>query len=748
MDLASTSPQSSLATSSPADPCPIDINAKPAELVSTKRKYDAFGETFKHDKVENEKKVIGRPKNAWSSSRSRKLVRLYLMTSLNVDEIVEVLRTEDFMPCKRDVQKQLQSLLQTRPSKIRSRGVMTKVRHQVLRDCRALNAGGPLQVFPEPGSTANCDPNVHQAEGQMPTKPETSFISSDFHPPDLTTSSTMTNIREEFPFLIPLVSANGLLLRSDLLLRQPFRASILSTDNLRKRLAPKTESFIGDVISVLQNYTISESTYIPRTVDSQRSWTASFSSSSLDIYSRNIRLHTQAPFISQEKVLLEHGLLLPGRLRDFEPVHPNRTSIWGRAKESIETSNFAPRDSVSTFIGVSGNQSIKSSHDDSFGHNALHIAAASGQRSKYLLNLIDRGIDFRARNSAGETFLHLVKNIASGDFVYLDALLLRLQLEGFDFSCRDDHGQTPLHNLTRQWLDKEAFCGIAKTLLSYEIDLPRSRDNLGRTILGQMIDVGLEIRALQMLQEQDRSRDSAENNKIQAQENETGHSHYDAHKGSVSNYGTPTLFEPQGDIQLYEIHADLLRTILRANTSPHYEDDQGRNGLHCLAAVCLTLPIPYPLPSSKSNEQTRREAYLSDLLAAGVDPDNCDNAGNTPLMAFITHNQDHDATTVKILSRLHDAGVNLNRRDRAGQTPLHLSVSLGRTAVTSFLLAQGANVHARDSKGRSIIALGMAKSRKALSDAKLYAQIMMCISFVVDAAGVSAPTILQEWALK
>jgi hypothetical protein len=42
------------------------------------------------------RKVIGRPKNGWTASRRRKLVRLYLMTNLEVDEIAKVLRTDNF----------------------------------------------------------------------------------------------------------------------------------------------------------------------------------------------------------------------------------------------------------------------------------------------------------------------------------------------------------------------------------------------------------------------------------------------------------------------------------------------------------------------------------------------------------------------------------------------------------------------------------------------------------------------------
>lgn len=44
------------------------------------------------------RKPTGRPKNGWTPSRRRKLVRLYLMTELNVDELAATLRTDRFKP--------------------------------------------------------------------------------------------------------------------------------------------------------------------------------------------------------------------------------------------------------------------------------------------------------------------------------------------------------------------------------------------------------------------------------------------------------------------------------------------------------------------------------------------------------------------------------------------------------------------------------------------------------------------------
>ncbi|KAE9377549.1 ankyrin [Stipitochalara longipes BDJ] len=54
----------------------------------------------------------GRPKNAWTSTRLRKLIRLHELSNTKVELIPEILMREDgFRPCLRDVQKQLAAIL-------------------------------------------------------------------------------------------------------------------------------------------------------------------------------------------------------------------------------------------------------------------------------------------------------------------------------------------------------------------------------------------------------------------------------------------------------------------------------------------------------------------------------------------------------------------------------------------------------------------------------------------------------------
>jgi hypothetical protein len=68
----------------------------PSRLECQNRKSSVVehGSTHIHKRA----KRMGRPRNHWTPTRVRKLVRLYLLTSLDVCEIGSVLRADDFQP--------------------------------------------------------------------------------------------------------------------------------------------------------------------------------------------------------------------------------------------------------------------------------------------------------------------------------------------------------------------------------------------------------------------------------------------------------------------------------------------------------------------------------------------------------------------------------------------------------------------------------------------------------------------------
>jgi hypothetical protein len=55
-------------------------------------------DTIKGDGKHKPIRQKGRPPNGWTSRSLRKLIRLYLLTDLELDSIIDRLRTEDFQP--------------------------------------------------------------------------------------------------------------------------------------------------------------------------------------------------------------------------------------------------------------------------------------------------------------------------------------------------------------------------------------------------------------------------------------------------------------------------------------------------------------------------------------------------------------------------------------------------------------------------------------------------------------------------
>jgi hypothetical protein len=78
-----------------SEACSTSANANSA---SSKRKCSNHVQHTRDGGGNKKRKTIGRPKNDWTPSRSRKLVRLYLMTDLSIEEIIRVLRTRGFAP--------------------------------------------------------------------------------------------------------------------------------------------------------------------------------------------------------------------------------------------------------------------------------------------------------------------------------------------------------------------------------------------------------------------------------------------------------------------------------------------------------------------------------------------------------------------------------------------------------------------------------------------------------------------------
>lgn len=410
---------------------------------------------------------------------------------------------------------------------------------------------------------------------------------------------------------------------------------------------------------------------------------------------------------------------------------------------------------------------------DTFGNSTLHISATMLAPPSYLVTLIKMGANVNSVNSAGQTFLHLVKPEfldCSDDFC---SLLKILATSGFNFRQHDHLGQSPLHILLRPWVSADVLQSIITTLDSLLIHkhLSTSRDCFGYTVVGQMnlqettssarIDSTQVDQAILSLacETENRIVDPKEL-QLPRKKNWWRNSH-DEHEHSARNYENHPCINNVEDLLQHEQHVDYWRTIVAAKHIPSVEDVNGRNALHCLAEASLVSPDT-PLPSSLlSQVRTLKDSFLTDtdndrqgylkcLIKAGVDVNNYDNNGNTPLMAFVssTRQPESDESHTEILRLLLKAGSDIDRRNRLGETALHIAIKLGRRAATGLLLASGANIHARTASGLGVLELGQKYCTENKEDENLFGQIMVCMSLAASFGAVSQPTILDEWGLE
>jgi len=408
---------------------------------------------------------------------------------------------------------------------------------------------------------------------------------------------------------------------------------------------------------------------------------------------------------------------------------------------------------------------------DTFGNSIIHIAASLLAPPSYLISLINMGADVNSLNNAGQTFLHLIKPEVLEHRNDFCQLLEILTIRGFNFSQQDPLGQTPLHLLLRPWIRSDILHAIITQLdtLLVHRQMSTGRDCFGYTVIGQMnmqgaesselniAEINLEQAILSLACETETR--IADPNGLQfTKSNSYRKDPNSKNEPSARNYENHPSIKTVEDLLKYEQHVDFWRTIVAAKHSPSVEDSNGRNGLHCLAESSPVSP-DMPLPSALMDQVERfrntvyadgsdhLEGFVKALLAAGVDPNNYDKNGNTPLMAFVSNDRatENDESITRVLALVLEAGSDIGRRNRQGETALHITVKLGRRAATGTLLAHGANVHARTRSGLGVLELGQRQCLENKDDENLFGQIMVCMSLAASFEAVSGPTILDEW---
>ena len=117
---------------------------------------------------------------------------------------------------------------------------------------------------------------------------------------------------------------------------------------------------------------------------------------------------------------------------------------------------------------------------------------------------------------------------------------------------------------------------------------------------------------------------------------------------------------------------EIVELLLENGANPNQQDRHGSTPLHFAAA---------------SNQETLARL----LIAKRADPDAKDEQGATPLHVCVQYG--HDLSLCRLLL---DAGADVNARDQWKDTPLHLAAEHGSEEVVSLLIAQGADLRAKN----------------------------------------------------
>lgn len=385
---------------------------------------------------------------------------------------------------------------------------------------------------------------------------------------------------------------------------------------------------------------------------------------------------------------------------------------------------------------------------DVFGNTLTHLFAAleTKQGIDATLHLVrSKGTNSLIANKADQTFLHVLSSVWFTGLNDLKAPLYQLLDELFYQGVsaavfnRDVYGRTFFHQLDRYCSDVHAFNHIARNYNGSVIP---------RDAFGVQPPSHLAEHSLPGLRR----------------------------KGTAP---LSPLAEERIDHDLAALHQSLITVVTAAYDDPSAEDDGGRNGLQCLAALRLdagALPpsnpsSPNPNQPSNPNKRKRgkedaiktvetRAQYLENLLIPTInanppDVNHYDKKSMTVLMAFATYladEQDKSGLFIgKIIDTLLDRGAKLDARNRQGETALLVAARHGNKHVVSKLLDRGANFHARDKSGRGIMAIIESQIAESSRDLPLYGRLEAVRAAVVakklgENGGQDEPSFLDEWS--
>ncbi|KAK4162978.1 hypothetical protein QBC43DRAFT_301476 [Cladorrhinum sp. PSN259] len=710
---------------------------------------------------------IGRPPQ-WTVSRSRKLARLYLYTTLSIEKIIRVLEDDVFKPRKNSAQKTIHKMLDNDPrylrpeSRIEMNQRINNLTVSPARQRKRKSATGRASTHLD---AAYIDKEIAIATTELSSTSESSRRTEDAPSFDFTGSpeSLVSPVRFSFPF-----TGHGT--ESSEAAGSSHRSSALIQD-LKRRVSDCSTNFAQQITTLIKDFSISGTT------DDELS-SGRRPSAALSEGSDHGRPHDSDTGLEVFEAFPEPGFALPGdflsahrrNCADFPGQQHGKGDCWCSiaAETSVEVISWltpagdvGPRARQILSHPSPANLSLR----DAFGNTPLHLFAALEGCQETLVGMVLNADAFslEAVNTAGQSFLHIL-NLdwfmdLSNPSSRLKQLLTSVTVASPNLVYKTDvYGRTFFHRAHSLVRDTSILANIFSP---FDPVRASRRDAFGFNPLAN-IQTGTE-----------------------------GPYIPPRRGGSLSPQAEDLVrnSSPSNEGSFLAYHARLVQVTQSSYNDPLVEDSEGRNGLQCLAEAIISQQtmdrhvqrsnlLPTSRPSLKRKLDSKgmsppspgtsggngsaggegtlvsRLRHLTGLLHSQVDVNHYDKAGYTPLMAFISHipddQDDKSKTLLAILETLLRANANMEARNRRGETALLVAARLGRKVALTTLLEHGANVYARDVDGRGLLEVvdEVCRSAKAKEDVSLYARMEACRVLVTgrrDWGVVLKPSIVREW---
>lgn len=571
-------------------------------------------------------------------------------------------------------------------------------------------------------------------------------------------------------------------------------STYLSTSSLKERLPQYSSRYLKGITKLIKTHSISDSSSVSIKGHKNRYSLATFHTSQSDALihrtsglvtppQQKLELMLSDSFLNIDRHIQRQGLCIGGI-----KAHDARTClchVLDGLKSKVWVSNCGLVDHRVADPPTSL-QYLNLGFRDHFGNTVLHMLAARGASFDVIFQALERGVDGNATNTSGQTFLHVMRpqilHTFAADSDTLVWILQKMNPFNIKFHICDVFGRSFFHLLARE-ADRLEHHSLT-TLEMLNIVPPSSRDAFGYV-----------PKALQDFPEQLKDPYRCDNPLDASQGWSPGYNisteprEFRRPNSIIHSMPTPEILPPintpistpeskiggsppenESDIHDNETlvlhHARLLEVARSAFATPCIEDQEGHNGLQCLAEASLTLSIDnsqvlvkgstnkrkadQPEPERVSSRLDLRYELVERLISAGVSLNNHDHSGNTVLMSFVRYLKDgeDDRTLAKIFRHLVQRGACIHWRNRQGETALHIAVKLGRKVATRVLLESGSNVHARDSDGLGVLGVGEKHYLQARNDPALYASIMACMAQCIQYGASADPKLVHEWSIK